>query len=79
MGYCYSSLAAVDDVTIVNMTSVIPPGVSEACVLLLAVEDQVVELSELFYVTVDTGDPRDTVSGNTSITITDNDGEDTQC
>ena len=58
-----------------NMTSVIPPGASEACVLLLAVEDEVVEDNEVFTITVETADPSDTVNGSTSIVISDNDGK----
>ena len=64
-----------NDVTIVNMTSVIPPGVSEACVLLLAVEDEVVEDNEVFTIIVNTEDPSDTVNGSISIVISDNDGK----
>ena len=76
MGYCYSSLSAENEITIVNMTTVIPPGVSEACILVLAVDDEIVESNELFYVTVDMGNPRDTVSGNATLTVADNDGKD---
>ena len=58
------------------MSTVISPRESKACLLLLAVDDEIVEDNELFTVTVETENPRDTVNGNASIIVSDNDGED---
>ena len=63
------------DLTIVNQSTVIPPGVSEACVLLLAVDDEIVEDNEAFTIIVETDDPSGMVNGNASIVISDNDGK----
>ena len=69
---CYS-VAAVD-MTLVNTSIAIPPGVSEACLQLAAVDDEIVEGDETFTLTVEATDPSDTVNGNVPITISDNDG-----
>ena len=64
-----------EDLTIVNnISTVISPGASEACLPFLAVDDEIVEDNELFTVTVETENPRDTVNGNASIIVFDNDG-----
>ena len=60
------------DLIIENMSSIIPPGSSEACLQLEAVDDDIVEGVDVFAVTADSAD---TVNGNVSIIVTDNDGE----
>ena len=70
----YYACAAINDYTIENMTNVIPPGESQACLQLLATDDKIVEDSEVFIVTIETGNTNDVVNGTTYITITDNDG-----
>ena len=57
-----------------NTMNVIPPGVSEACLQLLAVDDEIVESNELFTAVVEAHDPNDMVDGATSFAILDNDG-----
>ena len=61
------------------MSTVISSGASEACLLLLAVDDEIVEVNELFTLVVEAENPRDTVNGNTSIIVLDNDGENHCC
>ena len=56
------------------MTNVIPPGESQACLQLLATDDEIVEDSEVFIVTIETGNTNDVVNGTTYVTISDNDG-----
>ena len=71
-------IIGVHDLILANNTldsTVISPGASKACLLLLAVDDEIVEDNELFTVTVETENPRDTVNGNASIIVSDNDGE----
>ena len=70
----YYTHAAVSDFTIVNVSTIIPPGVFEACLQLVAVDDETVEDHELFIVVVETINPSDMVNGTTSIIISDNDG-----
>ena len=68
-------ITGVGDLTLLNnMSTLISPGASKACLLLLAVDDEIVEDNELFTVTVETENPRDTVNGNASIIVSDNDG-----
>ena len=57
-----------------NTSIAIPPGVSEARLQLVAVDDELVEGKETFTLTVEAADPSDTVNGNVPITISDNDG-----
>ena len=69
---CYS--IAVEDIAILNTSIAISPGQSEACIQLLAVDDMIVESEERFTLRVEAADPSDTVNGNVSISISDNDG-----
>ena len=68
------------DLIIINEYTVIfPPCISpalppQACIVLLAYDDQIAEGIESFDVTVTASNPLDTISGNTSIDILDNDG-----
>ena len=57
-----------------NESTIIFPGVTEACLELLAVDDEIVEDTELFKVIVNTESPNDMVNGTTMIIILDNDG-----
>ena len=66
---------AISDLTAANVSSIIPPGSSEACLQLLAVDDDIVEGTDVFTVTAEAANTRDTVNGNASITISDNDGK----
>ena len=66
--------AAIDDFMIVNSSTVIPPGVSEACIQFVAIDDELIEDEEHFSVVVEVGNPNDIVYGNTTVTILDNDG-----
>ena len=56
------------------MTNVIPPGDSEACFQLLAVDDETVEDDELFTVVVETGNSNDILNETATIIMSDNDG-----
>ena len=69
-----NTLSAGEDITILNISSVIPPGVSEACLQLLATDDEIVEDDEVFTVMVKAGNPNDKVNGTASVVISDNDG-----
>ena len=62
------------DFSILNESNIILPGVSESCVELLAVDDEIIEGSELFTVIVNAENPSDMVNGTTTIIILDNDG-----
>ena len=57
-----------------NESTIIPPGVSEACFELLAVDDEIVEDNECFTVMVKAENPSDLVNGTTVMIIFDNDG-----
>ena len=61
----------------------IPLGESEACLQLLAVDDEIVEDTELFTVIFKAVNPNDIVNETTSVIVYDNDGKDdhrsTQC
>ena len=52
----------------------IPPGDSEVCLILRAADDEIVENSELFSVTVETTNQNDVANGTALILISDNDG-----
>ena len=52
----------------------IPIGESEACLEVVAVDDEIVEDNEYFTVTVKTVNPNDIVNETTSVIIFDNDG-----
>ena len=72
----YNHLApAVNDFTIENVSTVIPPGSSKACLQFLAIDDNIVENHEMFTMIAETRNPNDTVNGTTSIIIIDNDGK----
>ena len=73
--YVICVYVAIGDFTIANMMNVIPPGVSEACLQLQAVDDEIVEDDEYFTVTVETGNSNDMVNGTTLLIISDNDGK----
>ena len=62
------------DLIVQNMSSVIPPGSSEACLHLEAVDDDIVEDNDIFTITADASQSGDRVNGNVSLTLTDNDG-----
>ena len=66
--------ADVGDVTIMNLSSTVPPGESEGCVQILAVDDEVVEENEVYTVFVQAENANDRVNGSVTIIITDNDG-----
>ena len=57
-----------------NKTTLIPPGLSEACIQLLAVNDEIVEDDEAFILTIESELPQDRVNGSVSVIISDNDG-----
>ena len=57
-----------------NKSTLIPPGVSEACIQLLAVNDEIVEDDEAFILTIESELPQDRVNGSVSVIISDNDG-----
>ena len=66
---------AISDLTAANVSNIIPPGLSKACLQLLAVDDDIVEGNDIFTVTAEAANTRDLVNGNASITISDNDGK----
>ena len=66
--------AVNSDLNILNQSTIIPPGIYEACLELLAVDDEIVEDNELFKVMVNAENPSDMVNGTTMIIILDNDG-----
>ena len=68
-------MLAASDLTSNIVSSVIPPEMSEACLELVAVEDEIVENDELFTLTVDTENSNDVVDGNVSVVVMDNDGK----
>ena len=47
---------------------------SEACIQINAIDDELIEDEEHFSVVAEVGNPSDIVYGNTSVTILDNDG-----
>ena len=57
------------------MSTVISPGISEACIQFLAIDDTVVENCELFILMAEISNPNDIVNGTVSIIILDNDGK----
>lgn len=63
------------DLIIENISSIIPPGSSEACLQLEAFDDNIVEGDDIFTVTAEASNSGDRVNGNVSIIITDNDGK----
>ena len=63
-----------DEVHPTNSSFVIPPGVSNVCIQLLAVDDDIVEGEEVLIGEVVATNLRDSVNGNVSIVIIDNDG-----
>ena len=71
----YYTHAAVSDFLVVNTSTIIPPGVFEACLQLVAIDDEIVEDSEVFTVVVEAMNPNDMVNGTASIIISDNDGK----
>ena len=66
---------AISDLTASNVSIIIPPGSSEACLQLLAVDDDLVEGDDVFTITAEAANTRDSVNGNALITILDNDGK----
>ena len=70
-----SRMLVASDLTSNIVSSVIPPEMSEACLELVAVEDEIVENDELFTLAVDTQNSNDVVDGNVSVIVTDNDGK----
>ena len=54
----------------------IPPGVSEECFQLAAIDDDIVESDEVFRLLIETLHPNDVVNGNTTVVIQDNDSKD---
>ena len=70
----YTASIADSDITIVNKTTLIPPGVSAACIQLLAIDDEIVEDDEAFILTIESELPQDRVNGSVSVIISDNDG-----
>ena len=68
-------MLAASDLTSNIVSSVIPPEMSEACLELVAVEDEIVENDELFTLTVDTENSNDVIDGNVSVVVMDNDGK----
>ena len=57
-----------------NKTTLIPPGVFEACIQLLAIDDEIIEDDEVFILTIESELPQDRVNGSVSVIISDNDG-----
>ena len=57
------------------MATIIPPGLTRACLQLEAIDDEIVEDNELFMVIIEAVNPSDSVNGTTSLTIYDNDGK----
>ena len=64
------------DFTVVSEETIIPVGVLQACLQLVAVDDNIVEGDEVFIVMVEPFNPGDKINGTTSVIISDNDGED---
>ena len=65
---------AVGDITAENLTIAFPHGISEVCLQLLAVDDEIVEDDEVFVITFKTNNVNDVVMGTVSVEIVDNDG-----
>ena len=53
----------------------VPPQAARVCITLEANDDMTVEGTESFYVTVQSENSLDTVSGNTTVSVSDNDGK----
>ena len=67
--------AAPSDLILMDLMAVIPPGASETCFQLQAVDDEIVEDNELFMVMVEAVNPNDVINRTALVMITDNDGE----
>ena len=65
-----------NDFSVVSEETVIPAGALQACLQLVAVDDNIVEGTEVFTVMVEPFNPGDKINGSTSVIISDNDGED---
>ena len=70
------------DLIIVNQSTVIiPPCIApiieppQACITILAYDDEIVEGAESFNITVTASNPLDMISGNTVVNVLDNDGK----
>ena len=53
----------------------VPPQAARVCITLEANDDMTVEGTESFYVIVQSENSLDTVSGNTTVSVSDNDGK----
>lgn len=65
---------ALSDLMLMDFVSVIPPGASESCFQLLAVDDEIIEETEVFMVIVETVNPNDVINKTILVVVTDNDG-----
>lgn len=70
----FSTSKGIGDIAAENLSITIPSGTSEACLQLLAVDDEIVEVEEVFVITLKAGNVNDVVFGNVSVNILDNDG-----
>ena len=72
---CRACFPALDDISVMNVSTIIPPGVYEACIKVLAIDDRIIEGDEIFTVSVEVEDQRDRIDGNATVIISDNDGK----
>ena len=67
-------ITARSDLTLANMSMTISPSVSETCVKLISVDDDLIEDGETFSVVSVVQNANDRVNGNVTVVIFDNDG-----
>ena len=70
----FSTTTGANDFMANTVSIVLPPGESEVCFELLAVDDDIVEHTEEFTLTVEAANVHDRVNGTAIFTILDNDG-----
>ena len=69
-------ITTAEDLSVFSQTTFIPVGKFKACLQILATDDGIAENDEVFTITFNATNPKDRVTGNASVTISDNDGKD---
>ena len=57
----------------INEPVEIPIGATKACIRLEAVDDEIIEADEIFILVIETIHSNDSIDGNTTVVISDND------
>lgn len=70
------TFSTAKDLSVFNQTTFIPVGKLEACLQILATDDDIAESNEVFTIMFKAANPKDMVTGTASVTIFDSDGED---